>query len=205
MEYKYKLDTDGTIEYYEKNAEEFVKSTINADVAGLYKHFEKYLLPECCILDLGCGSGRDSKYFVERGYNVVAMDPSPAMCAKTKEIADVPVFLMKAEELSFKDKFDAIWACASLLHVSRKNMQETMLRISQALKQGGICYCSWKYGDNDRFIEGRYFADYTEELLKGLLKKIDVLEIMEIWSTHDVRKNRYSQKWLNALLRKISE
>lgn len=66
MEDKYRSDVDRTIEYYGKNAEEFVTSTIYADVSGLYKHFEKHISLGCRILNLGCGSGRDSKYFAKK-------------------------------------------------------------------------------------------------------------------------------------------
>ena len=66
MENKLRTDIEKTIAYYNYNAERFVESTINADVSELYMPFEKLLSPGAKILDLGCGSGRDSKYFVQR-------------------------------------------------------------------------------------------------------------------------------------------
>ena len=163
MEDKYKSDIDRTIEYYEKNAEEFVTSTIHADVSGLYKHFEKYISTGCRILDLGCGSGRDSKYFAKKGYDVVAADPSPVMCDQTRRTANVPTILLKAEEIAFEEEFDAIWACASLLHVHKEVMAETIYRLARALKHDGIFYASWKYGDGEHYDNGRLFSDYKQE------------------------------------------
>lgn len=102
MENKHGTDIESTIEYYEKNADEFVNSTIDADVSGLYKHFEKYISPRCRIFELGCGSGRDSKYFTEKGYDVVAADPSSVMCKQIRMIVSVSTILLRAEEIAFE-------------------------------------------------------------------------------------------------------
>jgi SAM-dependent methyltransferase len=200
---KAKKSVSQTIEYYEKQAEQFVSTTIGADMSGLYVQFEKYLIPSCRILDLGCGSGRDSRYFSEKGYEVVAVDPSPTMCGQTSKFAGVPIVTVSAEEMNFREEFDAIWACASLLHVSRDKMPEAFRRIRQALRKEGICYCSFKYGDSDRVADGRYFADYNEEMLVELLQSVGGFEIINMWVTGDVRTDRAEQKWINAILRKI--
>jgi SAM-dependent methyltransferase len=194
---------DQTLTYYEKQAEQFVSTTLGADMSELYASFETYLATPCRILDLGCGSGRDSRYFAEKGYEVVAADPSPVMCQKTREIAGVPVITVSAEEMTFREEFDAIWACASLLHVPREKMPEAFYRIRQALRPEGICYCSFKYGDQDRVADGRYFADYNEEMLVELQQSVGGFEIINMWVTGDVRTDRAEQKWINAILRKI--
>ncbi|MDN5332320.1 MAG: hypothetical protein PWP45_1545 [Tepidanaerobacteraceae bacterium] len=40
----------------------------------IYEFFLKWLPKGTKILDLGCGSGRDTKYFLENGYEVIAVD-----------------------------------------------------------------------------------------------------------------------------------
>ena len=54
-----------TERYYKDNSQEFFDSTINADVNPLYDHFLKYVPNNGYILDLGCGSGRDTKAFLD--------------------------------------------------------------------------------------------------------------------------------------------
>lgn len=203
MENECRTDLEETIAYYEKNASDFIKSTIDTDVSVLYAEFEKTVLYGCRVLDLGCGSGRDSKYFSEHGFDVVAIDPSRAMCEQTRSIAKIPVFQMKAEEMRFADEFDAVWACASLLHISRDRQIDTLYLISNALKPGGICYASWKYGSGDRSEEGRQFTDFTEKSFRNLLKKVSSFQEMKVWITEDVRCDRQDQKWLNVLMKKI--
>lgn len=205
MENKNRSNIDETVAYYENNASTFIESTINADVSSLYKDFEKLINPGCKILDLGCGSGRDSRYFVRRGYSVVAVDPSPVMCAHTRAMVDIPVFEMKAEDMQFPNEFDAVWACASLLHVSREKQIDVFRLICKALKNDGIFYCSWKYGNDDRSVDGRHFTDLTEDFLTDLLKKMPVFEEEKVWITHDVRKDKQNQKWLNALIKKVAD
>lgn len=74
-----------TIEYYNTHADEHCDATRNVDMSALYAEFEKHLRPGCKILDLSCGSGRDSKYFYDKGYEVVAVDLSTEMCKRTRE------------------------------------------------------------------------------------------------------------------------
>ncbi len=188
--------------YYDTNAEAFIDSTLHADVSGLYARFEEKLRPGCSILDLGCGSGRDSLYYAKCGYRVSALDPSPAMCAHTRSLVDIPVYEMQAEDMTFQEAFDAVWACASLLHVPRGRQVPVLKKIAAALKEGGICYCSWKYGDSDREKDGRHFTDLTEASFRALLQKVPELREEAVWTTQDVRSGREDQKWLNVLLRK---
>ena len=203
MENKRRTNIDQTVEYYEKNAAAFIESTIDADVSELYRPFEELLTPGCRILDLGCGSGRDSKYFAGKGYDVVALDPSSAMCTQTKTFAHVPVYAMKAEEIQFTNVFDGIWACASLLHVPRNEQENTLKKIAVALKDNGILYASWKYGDQNREVDGRLFTNMTSSLLFDMIKRIPEYTVINMWRTRDVRNENQTQIWLNVLLRRI--
>lgn len=202
MENKCGTDIDQTIEYYEKNASAFIKSTIDVDASDLYWQFEELLTPGSRILDLGSGSGRDSKYFAGKGYDVVALDPSPAMCAQTKALVNIPVYELKAEEMQFSNEFDGVWACASLLHVPRDKQENVLHRIATALKDKGVIYASWKYGTQDRVVEGRRFFDMNELLLCEMIRRVSELHIIKVWTTKDIRSEIQTQIWLNALLHK---
>lgn len=190
-----------SINYYETYAEDFVASTVNVDMSKLYAEFERYLKPGCRIMDLGCGSGRDSRYFSEKGYDVVAVDPSSVMCKRTKEFAGVITYTLKAEEVLFEDEYDAVWACASLLHISKENQEFVLRKVCRALRQDGILYCSWEYGNQERLENGRNFTDLDEKELNHILLEISDLKLIKSWVTTDMRSNRQEQKWLNVLLR----
>lgn len=168
----------------------------------LYHKFEKCIDLGTHILDLGSGSGRDSKYFYEKGYKVTAIDPSSKMCEATKKIANVPVYTLTAQKMRFENEFGGIWACASLLHVSYDQMNVVLENISKALICGGILYSSWKKGDGENRNDGRVFYDMTEKKLVSLLYDFPEFEIIEIWETIDKREDKQRRSWINLLVKK---
>ena len=187
-----------TIKYYNDNAQTYFEDTVNVDVSTYYERFEKYLNKKDKILDLGCGSGRDSKHFIELGYNVTSIDGSIEMCKLAEKYTGQKVINKKFNELDYKDEFNAIWACASLLHVDRSEIDDIVHKIHESLKANGIIYASFKRGDNERNVNGRYFNDLNEENIKNLFS--DFL-IEEIWFNDDLRKDR-DDKWINIIARK---
>lgn len=191
-----------TIDYYNHFAEDFIKGTIDAELSELRGRFLKYLRDGAHILDLGCGSGRDAKAFLDEGYQVTAIDGSFACCNLANDYIGQEVLCSTFDQLSFVQEFDGVWAAASLLHVPLEEITEIFRLIAQALKPAGILYASFKYGDFEGERNGRYFTDLTEERLSSLLKPIDNFETIEIFVTVDVRSGHENVKWLNMILRK---
>ena len=189
-----------TIEYYNKNADKYYENTVNVDMSPLYKEFLKHIKDQGHILDAGCGSGRDSLYFLKQGYEVTAMDGSKKLSQLSSELLDQEVKCMKFEDINYENKFDGIWACASLLHVKRENMESIFSKLINSLKTKGILYSSFKYGNKEVFRSGRLFNYYNEESFKNLVNKFESLSIIKLWKTEDLRKNRENEYWLNTLL-----
>ena len=196
--------TDSTLKYYQSNAETFIENTVNVDVSDLYRPFLENMPSTGKILDAGCGSGRDTKFFLEKGYSVVAFDNSPNMVRHAAELTGQEVLLLSFEEIEFKEMFDGIWACASVLHVPENNISTVLSKFTAALKDDGILYTSFKYGEKEQIRNGRFFADYTEERFNQLLAAIPQLELIQYWKTSDLRPGRSDEKWLNILLKRIS-
>lgn len=191
-----------TLNYYNKNAKLFTEGTVNVDFTYTQNKFLDKLPSGASILDFGCGSGRDTKYFHEMGYEVEAIDGSEELCRFASEYSGVEVKHMYFQELSEVEKYDAIWACSSILHLSYEELVDVMFKMAVALKTNGIIYTSFKYGEFEGERNGRYFIDMTEERIENLLEKINGLKIEETWITSDVRPGRGKEKWLNLFLRK---
>jgi SAM-dependent methyltransferase len=191
-----------SIEYYNKNAEEFYNATASADMSETCNKFLKYIAPGGKILDAGCGSGRDSLYFIKHGYKVVSIDASEEMVRLSSKLTGQQTLLMKFEDVDFKDEFDGIWACASLLHVPKAKIKSVMTKLVQALKENGVFYGSFKYGEGEEFRGERLFNFYDENSLKSLLGEIKQLEILEIWITEDVRPGKEGEMWVSCLCRR---
>ena len=159
---------DATISYYNQNALEYFVKTVNVPMQNLYDKFEIYLKSGDKILDLGCGSGRDSKYFLSKGYDVVSVDGSIEICRLAEKYIGKYVRNIFFDELDYVNEFDAVWASASLLHVDSKEMKDVLYRIKSALKKNGLMYASWKYGQGEKVDSLRYYVDFDEYAIKKI-------------------------------------
>lgn len=191
-----------TINYYDINAKEFVEGTLNVDFKTTQDKFINKLPAKGYILDFGCGSGRDTKYFLAKDFNVDAIDGSIELCKIASEYTNIKVRHMYFNELSIVNKYDGIWACSSILHLSLDDLVDVFKRMSKALKDEGIIYTSFKYGDFSGERNGRFFTDMTEDSFAKLIANVDNLKVEEQWITADVRPQRGNEKWLNLILRK---
>ena len=192
-----------TLTYYNTNTSSFVESTQLVQMTEAWSRFTAKLPASSIILDFGCGSGRDTKYFREHGYQVEAIDGSEELCKVASAYTGITVKKQLFTELSEVQKYDAIWACSSILDATSDELVIIMRKIWTALKDNGFIYTSFKYGTFEGERNGRYFTDMTEESLSALLNKTTGFFIEEQWITSDVRPGREEEKWLNVILRKI--
>ncbi len=194
------MEENQTISYYDKNAELYASSTVGCIIDRAIKEFLSGVKKGGLILDLGCGSGRDSKIFIQKGYEVDSTDGSEKMCLQAANYLGHSVRKMLFDELDEENKYDGIWACASLLHEKKSKLKEIFTRIARALKNDGVVYASFKYGEEEGFVGERYFTNLTEdgatELVKGTGLKID-----RYWINEDQRLDR-NITWLSLILKK---
>ena len=190
-----------TIDYYNLHAAEFIGSTLHVDMESLYQPFLKLLPQSARILDIGCGSGRDSLAFKNEGYHVDAMDYSAELVKKATELTGIQVKFQSFYDLNEVAVYDGIWACASLLHCERCRLAEVLQKMLCALKPNGVIYMSFKYGDSDREKDGREFTDLNERQAEELLAQFDNVSLIQQWITIDKRPDR-TEQWLNILWKK---
>lgn len=190
-----------TIDYYNKHAADFADSTFRVEMDSLYRPFLERLPFPARILDLGCGSGRDSLAFKNKGYQVEAMDYSEELVKQATERTGIAVRHQSFYTLDDIDVYDGIWACASLLHCERDRLIEVLQKVLRATKANGVIYMSFKYGDSDREKEGRYFIDLNEQQAEALVEQLEGALVLKQWITEDQRPDR-AEKWLNILLHK---
>lgn len=190
-----------TLDYYNKNAESFIQGTVSADLKNIQDKFLNELSGNK-ILDFGCGSGRDTKCFIEAGYDVEAIDGSLELCKSASAYTGIQVKHMLFQDLDKQNYYDGIWACSSILHLPKFELKGVLSKMSKALKDDGIIYTSFKYGGFEGERNGRFFTDFTLDVFKDFIHDVDTLTIKEYWITTDVRPGREEEKWLNLLLQK---
>jgi len=190
---------DYTQKYYEANADSFIEHTLHCDMQSQYALLEKHVRLGGKIMDIGFGSGRDLLYFQSKGFAVCGIDTSLSFCthAKAKGLA---VKQLSVLDLTQQDEVDAIWACASLLHLKSSDLGKALTHCYAILKSPGYMYVSFKYGDFEGERNGRYFTFMTEDSFKAYYEPAG-FSLVETSISRDVRSDRNDQ-WLNVVLKK---
>lgn len=161
-----------TLDFYNSKAQNFVSDTVDVDFTEIQDIFLEYIPAGGKILDFGCGSGRDTKYFLSKGYVVEATDGSEELCKIAGKYTGIRVKQQLFEDLEEIAEYDGIWACASILHVEKKQLPDIMKKIAIAVKKGGTVYTSFKYGDFEGIRNGRFFTYLTEKSFEEILQDI---------------------------------
>ncbi len=192
--------TDKTLQYYNEHATAFVQGTLDVKFSELQNEFLSRIPKSSYILDCGTGSARDAKAFKDHGYKVVAIDGSAELAKLASKYLGQEVIVTTFQDYVPDRIFSGIWACASLLHLSLKDIESVMKKLARALATEGCFYVSFKYGTFSGERNGRFFTDMTEESFRKILEKIPELSVDKEFITEDARPGRESEKWLNVFL-----
>jgi len=193
---------NSTLKYYADNAQNFFDNTYDKEMREIYEKFLPLIPVKSHILDAGCGSGRDSRYFLSKGYSVTAFDASKEMALLASDYIGQEVQCCTFDMIDNPETNDAIWAAASLLHLPSSELLKTFIHLSKALKHGGLFYASFKYGEHEYDKEGRHFTPLNEAQAERLFNGINTLHLLDIWLSDDLRQERKGEKWINLLLKK---
>ena len=190
--------TRETIGYYDTNATRFVADAADVEFGALQREFVRRLPKGGRVLDLGCGSGRDSLAFLKAGLVVDAVDGSAQMVKAASGLTGLPVTHATFSDYEPAGPYGGIWACSSLLHVPAAKLAGVIVKYSRALAPGGTFYLSFKLGAHDGMRNGRWFTDLDEPTLRALIAEVPGLRVDRVEITGDVRSGRSGEKWLNA-------
>ena len=194
-----------TIKYYNKNAKRYCEQTIGGNVQENYDRFLKHLNKNAYILDFGCGSGRDSKYFFNNGYRVRSIDGSIEMCKLASKYINKKVDCMKFEELNDVSVYDGIWACSSILHVEKEHLIDIIIKMINSLKTNGIIYASFKLGTGYEIKEGKYYNYLTKnemlKILSNINKNVKLIDYFETYPS--TKRISNGTVWTNFIIKKL--
>jgi SAM-dependent methyltransferase len=195
-----------TLAYYEHRAEEFSAGTRNHDVsqniAALLRHIEGE--PPFTILDFGCGPGRDLKSILALGHSAIGLDGAAAFADIAR--ADTGCEIWQQDFLALdlpSERFDGIFANASLFHVPSQELPRVLRQLRDALKPAGVLFSSNPHGENDEGWNGeRYGAYHDLDTWRRYLAQAGFTELEHYYRPTGLP--RAQQPWLASVWRKSS-
>ena len=195
------ISQDTTLSWYRENAIQYAEETRNSLVLDALWEFLSRMKEGGTILDYGSGSGRDSAFFLDKGFSVDSLDGSAEMKAQAERLFGIKVKLASFLSLEEKDKYDGIWAQASILHLEEHDLRVALTLIERALKRDGVFYSSFRKGEGDGYENGRWYTNMTERRFLSFLPAS--LYVEKIWESQDVRPG-VNRTWLSIICRKKS-
>jgi SAM-dependent methyltransferase len=207
--------------------EDYISKTIRAyDDTQTYEDSTRLLVPKIeldkflglvgpgsLLLDAGCAFGRDTEYIKSKGYEVEAIDLSPALIARARELQPGINFSVKdVRETGFaNEQFDGIWCNATLLHLNDSDMDKALAEFCRVLKSGGILTVSLKKGSGSQQLVEKFSSNaerfFNFKTREAFLPQLVRSGFVEIESYYLNERERYGQdrrdlNWLYAFVRK---
>ena len=152
-EITYKNMENETTKRYSEIATYYASDWRGINTPELRREYDKFLSyigsPPKIIADIGCGTGKAGKYFLERGFNVVSVDLSFGMLneliknVEPSKLTQIEPVLANMVTLPFVScSFDAIWCMASLVHLNQEAKKIALREFNRILRPNGFLYLS---------------------------------------------------------------
>lgn len=190
-------------DFYEINCEEYFHSTVDIEPSSFLNPLTDLLQPGARVLDLGCGSGRDLRWFSERGFHATGFERSPGLAGMARRHSHCSVIEGDFRSYDFSSlQFDAVVLVGALVHVSKPEFPVILRSICQSLVLSGCVLLTLKEGNGSKvFDDGRVFTLWSREELESIFAE-NHLEVVSF--TRNVSKLRQEDVWLGYVLRLVN-
>ena len=188
-------------DFYQEQAAAYYDSTVKIDPTSFLEPLANRLQPGAQILDIGCGSGRDLKWFREKGFAATGFERSPELARRARRFSGCPVIEGDFTTYDFSQlSCDAITLIGALVHLPETELAPTLRRITRALKPEGLLYLTLKEGNGRQTApDGRVFTLWPENNLRQVFTTLD-FTILDF--SRKTSKLRASDTWLGFILQR---
>jgi SAM-dependent methyltransferase len=196
---------EGTLAHYEARADDFREGTRNHDVSqnisALLSNIEG--TPPFTILDFGCGPGRDLITLAALGHVAIGVDGAARFADMAREHSRCEVWQQDFLRLDLPpDRFDGVFANASLFHVPSAELPRVLRELRTALKPRGVLFASNPHGqDEEGWNRGRYGAYHRPETWRAYGEAAGFAEVVRYFRPAGLPRDQ--QPWLATVWRKV--
>ena len=193
-----------TLEHYNRNAGDFFEGTrdhdVSQNIAALLEHIQGE--PPYAVLDFGCGPGRDLRTFAGLGHIAVGLDGAAQFVEMARAYSGCEVWQQDFLRLELPhDRFDGIFANASLFHIASQELPRVMGELYATLKPGGVLFASNPHGRNEEgWNRGRYGTYYDLATWRSRVSGAGFVELAHYYRPHGLPREQ--QAWLASVWRR---
>jgi SAM-dependent methyltransferase len=190
-----------TLDHYEQQAEQFRAGTrdhdVSQNIAALLRHIEG--APPYTILDFGCGPGRDLKAFTRLGHSAIGLDGAKGFAAMARADSGCEVWQQDFLKLDLPpERFDGIFANASLFHVPSQELPRVLRQLQATLKPRGVLFSSNPRGENEEgWNRGRYGAYHDLDAWRRYVIDAGFIELEHYYRPNGLPRDQ--QPWLASV------
>lgn len=156
-----------TYELFDENHRLNRSKAARVEFLTTVRYIERYLTPGARLLDIGAGAGEYSLYFAQKGYDVCALELSPANIAAFREklTPELPVELVQGNAVDLSryadDSFDVVLLFGPLYHLHNEaDRQKCIAEARRVCKPEGKLFFSFIGNDMVFLTEFQYTPDY---------------------------------------------
>lgn len=132
------------------------------------------------VLDLGCGSGNETVYFLKKGKEVIAVDKvinKDYFYTRIKDVSKLTLVESSFEEFEIP-KVDAVYSTFSLSFYDVENFLNFWDKIYETLPNDGILAANF-FGEKDSFAKDKNVNVFNKDEVMKLLSKYEVIKFKE--------------------------
>ncbi|MEL0608341.1 class I SAM-dependent methyltransferase [Vibrio echinoideorum] len=188
--------------YYNENAVQLAKQYDSLEFENVHRAWRMYWpCGATRVLDVGAGSGRDSRWFVEQGCSVVAVEPARELrqlggfnsSTQVQWLDDALPALSKARELC--SHYDLILLSAVWMHLNSAVRKESISVLSELLSENGKLVITLRHGG---FNDGRSAYRVSVEQLERLSEAVGLTVCHVAEDTDSLKRKEIS--WQTVVL-----
>ena len=193
-----------TLGHYNAHALAFEEGTrehdVSQNIAALLESIEGPA--PFTILDFGCGPGRDLQKFTALGHRAIGLEGAAAFVTMARTASGCEVWQQNFLHLDLPpERFDGVYANASLFHVPREELPRVLKQIHATLKPRGVLISSNPRGQNQQGMhQGRFGAYHDLDHWRHYLNAAGFIELSHYYRPQGMPCAQ--QSWLASVWRK---